>query len=70
MPSYAHEGDAGMDLYSAVNIIIKPGERKLVSTGIKVAIPTGYEAQIRPKSGMALRHGISIVNTPGTIDSG
>ena len=70
IPKYAHEGDAGVDLYSTEEYLLKPGERVLVSTGIKVAIPKGYEAQIRPKSGLALKHGISVVNTPGTIDSG
>ncbi|MBD3164620.1 dUTP diphosphatase [Candidatus Woesearchaeota archaeon] len=68
LPCYAHEGDAGMDLYSSVDHILKPGERKLVPTGIRIAVPSGYEAQVRPKSGLALKHGISIVNTPGTID--
>ena len=70
MPSYAHEGDAGMDIYSAHDAVLKPGERKLIGTGIKIAVPVGYEAQIRPKSGLALKHGLSIVNTPGTVDSG
>jgi len=70
MPSYAHEGDAGMDLYAAEETTLKPGERKLISTGIKVAIPLGYEGQVRPKSGLALKHGISLANTPGTIDAG
>jgi dUTP pyrophosphatase len=70
IPSYVHEGDAGVDLYAAEDYILKPLERVLVSTGIKIAVPNGYEAQIRPKSGLALNHGISIVNTPGTIDSG
>ena len=70
MPAYAHEGDAGMDVYSAVDCIIKSGERKLIPTGIKMAIPLGYEVQVRPKSGLALKHGLSIVNTPGTIDAG
>ncbi len=70
VPSYAHEGDAGMDLYAAEEYVLKPGERKLINTGIKIALPVGYEAQIRPKSGLALKHGISIVNTPGTVDSG
>lgn len=69
IPKYAHKDDAGMDLYSAEDYTLKPGERILVSTGIKIAVPKGYEAQIRPKSGLALNHGISIVNTPGTIDS-
>ncbi len=70
VPDYAHEGDSGMDLYAAEECILKPMERKLVSAGIKIEIPKGYEAQVRPKSGLALSHGISIVNTPGTIDSG
>ncbi len=69
IPKYAHEGDAGVDLYSTEEYILKPGERVLVSTGIKIAIPRGYEAQVRPKSGLAVKHGISIVNTPGTIDA-
>ena len=68
MPKYAHEGDAGVDLYSSEDYLLNPGKRILVSTGIKIAIPPGYEAQVRPKSGLALNHGISIVNTPGTID--
>jgi len=69
VPSYVHKGDAGVDLYSTEDYILKPGERVLVSTGIKISIPEGYEAQIRPKSGLALNHGISIVNSPGTVDS-
>ncbi len=70
MPSYAHKGDAGMDLYSAEEYLLKPMERKLVGTGIKIEIPHGYEAQIRPKSGLAIEHGISHANSIGTIDSG
>jgi len=70
LPSYAHPGDAGLDLYSAENYTLKPGERKIISTGIKMAVPEGFEAQVRPKSGLAAKHGISVVNTPGTIDSG
>jgi len=69
IPKYAHEGDAGVDLYSTEDYVLKPGERVLVSTGIKIAVPKGYEAQIRPKSGLALKNGISIVNTPGTVDA-
>ena len=69
IPKYAHEGDAGVDLYSTEDYLLKPGERILVSTGIQIAIPKCYEAQIRPKSGLALKEGLSIVNTPGTIDS-
>lgn len=69
IPKYAHQGDAGVDLYSIEDYLLKPSERVLVSTGIKISIPKGYEAQIRPKSGLALNQGISIVNTPGTIDA-
>ena len=69
IPEYAHDGDAGVDLYSTEDYLLKPGERILVSTGIKIAVPRGYEAQIRPKSGLALKHGLSILNTPGTVDS-
>lgn len=70
LPYYAHDGDAGVDLYSTEDYVLKPGERVLVSTGIIIAVPQGYEAQIRPKSGLALNHGISVCNSPGTIDSG
>ncbi|PIN98670.1 MAG: dUTP diphosphatase [Candidatus Diapherotrites archaeon CG10_big_fil_rev_8_21_14_0_10_31_34] len=66
----AHKGDAGIDLYAAETIEILPGEIKLVKTGIKVAIPEGFEGQVRPKSGLALNKGITVLNTPGTIDSG
>lgn len=71
LPRYMTRGAAGMDLYAAVNepISILPGEIKLISTGLQVALPQGYEAQIRPRSGLALRNGISMVNTPGTIDA-
>jgi len=68
-PRYAHKGDSGVDLYAAEDYLLKPMERKLMGTGIKVAIPYGYEAQIRPKSGLALEHGISHANSVGTIDS-
>jgi dUTP pyrophosphatase len=70
VPSYAHKGDAGVDLYSTEDYVLRPGNKILVSTGIKIALPIGYEAQVRPKSGLALKHGLSIVNTPGTIDAG
>ncbi|MBW2989191.1 dUTP diphosphatase [Candidatus Woesearchaeota archaeon] len=70
IPQYAHKGDAGLDLYSTEDYVVNPGERVLVSTGIRIAIPAGYEAQVRPKSGLALKQGISICNTPGTVDSG
>jgi len=69
-PKYKHHGDAGMDLYSTETTNIQPGEIKGISTGIKIAIPLGYEMQIRPRSGLAVNHGISMINTPGTIDQG
>ena len=69
-PAYAHKGDSGVDLYAAEDYQIKPMERKLISTGIKIAVPYGYEAQIRPKSGLAFEHGISQANCTGTVDSG
>lgn len=69
IPKYAHKGDAGVDIYSAEDYLLKPGERVLVSTGIKIAVPKGYEAQIRPKSGLAINNGITVLNTPGTVDS-
>ena len=69
LPSYATEGAAGMDLRSAVAVELAPMERKLVPTGLRLAIPHGYEGQVRPRSGLALRLGLSMVNTPGTIDS-
>lgn len=68
-PSYAHEGDAGMDLYAAEETVLQPGERKLVYTGIRIALEAGFEAQVRPKSGLAINHGIGVLNSPGTIDS-
>jgi len=71
LPSYMTPGAAGMDLYANVieDTVIPPGSIHLVPTGIKLALPNGYEAQIRPRSGLALRHGISMVNSPGTIDA-
>ena len=70
LPSYAHPGDAGADLVTAVDVTLKPGERALVPTGIAMAVPDGYVALVHPRSGLAARHGLSIVNTPGTIDAG
>lgn len=70
LPSYAHPGDAGADLCSAVDVHLGPGERALVPTGVAVALPPGYVALVHPRSGLAARHGLSIVNTPGTVDSG
>lgn len=69
MPSYAYDGDAGMDLRSTEYVEVKPNERVLVGTGLRMAIPRGYYAAIVPRSGMAFKHGITVVNTPGTIDS-
>lgn len=71
LPRYMTSGAAGMDLYAAIeeSVTILPGEIKLIPTGLQVALPQGYEAQIRPRSGLALRNGISMVNTPGTIDA-
>ena len=68
-PHYEHDGDAGMDLYSAQDLMLRPGERKLIPTGFQAEVPKGYEMQIRPKSGLALKHGITVLNTPGTVDS-
>ena len=69
-PEYAHIGDAGLDLYSAVDCILRPSERRKVPTGIKIAIPEGCAGFIQPKSGLAIKNGLSLVNTPGLIDSG
>ena len=70
MPTYAHLTDAGMDIYLTEDVIIHPGETKLIPTGLKVAIPLGYELQVRPKSGRSLKSKLRIANTPGTIDAG
>lgn len=69
-PSYALPGDAGADLRSAVDVELAPGERAVVPTGLAVAVPDGYAAFVHPRSGLAARYGVSLVNTPGTIDSG
>ena len=71
LPAYATEHSAGMDLVAAIseNITLAAGERKLIPTGLSIALPNGYEAQIRPRSGLALKNGISLVNSPGTIDA-
>ena len=69
LPNYVHKGDAGMDLFSCENYILGSGERKVFGIGLKVEIPEGYEMQIRPKSGLASKYGITVLNTPGTIDS-
>ena len=70
LPSYAHPGDAGADLHAAIDVTLTPGERALVPTGIAIALPAGFVALVHPRSGLAVRHGLSIVNTPGTIDAG
>ena len=71
LPTYETEGAAGMDLRAAVTepVTLAPGERQLISTGLRIALPPGYEAQVRPRSGLAARHGIGMVNSPGTIDA-
>ncbi|MDP3677220.1 MAG: dUTP diphosphatase [Novosphingobium sp.] len=69
LPAYATEGAAGMDVLSAEDVTLQPGERWPVATGLAVAVPPGYEMQVRPRSGLALKHGISVPNSPGTIDS-
>ena len=69
LPAYATSGAAGMDVVSAEDVTIAPGARHAVATGLALAIPEGYEIQVRPRSGLALKHGITVPNTPGTIDS-
>ncbi|MCH2449043.1 MAG: dUTP diphosphatase [Gracilimonas sp.] len=71
LPNYATIAAAGMDLRAAVDtaVVIKPGERKMIPTGLQMALPEGYEAQVRPRSGLAIRNGITMLNTPGTIDA-
>ncbi len=70
LPSYAHPGDAGMDVRSVEALEIAPGGRHLVRTGLVMMLPPGYEAQVRPRSGLALKSGVTVLNTPGTIDEG
>lgn len=71
LPSYATEHSAGMDVCASIkeDIILNPGDRKLIPTGLSIALPEGYEAQIRPRSGLALKNGITVLNSPGTIDA-
>lgn len=71
LPQYATEGAAGMDLRANIDepIVLKPLERKLIPTGLYISLPVGYEAQVRPRSGLALKHGICVTNTPGTVDA-
>nr|VFJ55074.1 MAG: deoxyuridine 5'-triphosphate nucleotidohydrolase [Candidatus Kentron sp. FW] len=70
LPSYAHPGDAGMDLFSCVDTVIEPGKIALVKTGLSIQLPPNTEAQVRPKSGLALKNHVTVLNTPGTIDEG
>ena len=70
LPSYAHPSDAGMDVRSVEDLTISPGKRALVHTGLVMLLPPLYEAQVRPRSGLALKSGVTVLNTPGTIDSG
>lgn len=69
LPAYASDGAAGLDIVSAEDLTLDPGERHAVATGFAIAIPPGFEVQVRPRSGLALKHGITCLNTPGTIDS-
>lgn len=72
-PSYVSDGAAGLDLYAALpegqKLVLEPGARDLIPTGIEIALPAGYEAQVRPRSGLAVKHGVTVLNAPGTIDS-
>ena len=69
LPSYATAGAAGLDLRADVPVVLRPGQRALIPTGLAIAVPPGYEAQVRPRSGLALRSGVTCLNSPGTIDS-
>ncbi|MER5327005.1 dUTP diphosphatase [Streptosporangium roseum] len=70
LPSYAHPGDAGADLYAAEDVELLPGERVMVGTGVAIALPDGYAAFVHPRSGLATKHGVTLVNAPGTVDAG
>ncbi|GAA3537539.1 dUTP diphosphatase [Nonomuraea rosea] len=70
MPSYAHPGDAGADLYAAEDVELLPGERAIIGTGVAIALPDGYAAFVHPRSGLAAKHGVTLVNAPGTVDAG
>ncbi len=70
LPQYAKGGDAGADIVSRIDITIKPGERALIPTGISIALPDGYAAFVHPRSGLAIKHGVTMVNAPGTVDAG
>lgn len=69
LPQYAKGGDAGADIYSRIDITLAPGERALVPTGIAIALPDGYVALVHPRSGLAIKHGVTMVNAPGTVDA-
>jgi dUTP pyrophosphatase len=70
LPSYAHPGDAGADLHAAEDVELLPGERVTVGTGVMIALPDGYAAFVHPRSGLATKHGVTLVNAPGTVDAG
>ncbi|WP_026129334.1 MULTISPECIES: dUTP diphosphatase [Nocardiopsis] len=70
LPAYAHPGDAGADLYAAVDVRLDPGQRATVPTGLAIALPDGFAAFVHPRSGLAARHGVTVVNAPGTVDAG
>ncbi|MEV4563786.1 dUTP diphosphatase [Nonomuraea sp. NPDC049419] len=70
MPSYAHAGDAGADLYAVEDVELQPGERAVVGTGVAIALPDGYAAFVHPRSGLAAKYGVTLVNAPGTVDAG
>ncbi|HYO19228.1 MAG TPA: dUTP diphosphatase, partial [Dermatophilaceae bacterium] len=70
MPRYAHPGDAGVDLHARADVLLAPGQRALVPTGVAIALPDGYAAFVHPRSGLAARHGITVLNAPGTVDAG
>jgi dUTP pyrophosphatase len=70
MPTYSKPGDAGADIATRIDIVLKPGERALVPTGISIALPDGYVALVHPRSGLAIKHGVTMANAPGTVDAG
>lgn len=70
LPSYAHPGDAGLDLYTRADAVLQPGERAMLPTGVAIALPDGYAAFVHPRSGLAAKRGVGVVNGPGTIDAG
>lgn len=70
LPTYAKDGDAGADLTTTIDFTLAPGERQLVPTGLSIALPNGYVALVHPRSGLAMKHGVTLVNAPGTVDSG